>query len=334
MTRGALAEFATVISIIIPAHNEANVIRRGLELLAGGFAAGEAEVIVVCNGCRDHTADVARSVGGIVRVIETDIPSKVNALNLGDDAARGFPRFYVDADVRLDAATARRLAESVARDGWLAVSPTPRMDFSRANWLVRSYYRMWSALPYTKGGFMGAGVYVLSETGRGRFDRFPDIIADDGYVRLLFAGNERASVAGCQAEVTAPATLRELIKIKTRSRLGRLQLKQRYPGLFAREAQDKHYGGAVGLIARQPQLWPCVPAYAAVVLATRYRAGKQLKRAATHVWERDESSRAAATMATTTTTAAVGGQSKTLAVPQGRGAAAAAVVAVAGGRGL
>ena len=53
---------------------------------------GEMEIIVVCNGCKDDTADVARAFGDPVKVVETEIPSKIKALNLGDEAATCFPR--------------------------------------------------------------------------------------------------------------------------------------------------------------------------------------------------------------------------------------------------
>ena len=50
----------TVGSVVIPAHNEANVIGRGLDRLFGSLGTG-IEVIVVCNGCTDDTADTARA---------------------------------------------------------------------------------------------------------------------------------------------------------------------------------------------------------------------------------------------------------------------------------
>src|SRR3954468_3654219 len=90
-----------MISVIVPAHNEEAVIGQGLRALTEGARAGELEVIVVCNGCRDATAKVAAAFGEPVKVIETDVASKTHALNLGDAAAGGFPRIYVDADVAL-----------------------------------------------------------------------------------------------------------------------------------------------------------------------------------------------------------------------------------------
>src|SRR4051812_46956466 len=99
-----------MISIVIPAHNEAAVIGRCLSGLTQGAAPGELEIIVVCNGCTDGTAHIARSFGQDVRVVETQIASKAAALNLGDEVASGFPRFYVDADVRLPLDSVRAVA--------------------------------------------------------------------------------------------------------------------------------------------------------------------------------------------------------------------------------
>ena len=40
-----------MISIVIPAHNEANVIQRILSALTDGADDGELDIVVVCNGC-------------------------------------------------------------------------------------------------------------------------------------------------------------------------------------------------------------------------------------------------------------------------------------------
>ena len=58
-----------MISVIIPAHNEERVISRLLEALTLGHTPGELEIIVVCNGCSDDTAGVARGFGAPVQVL-------------------------------------------------------------------------------------------------------------------------------------------------------------------------------------------------------------------------------------------------------------------------
>src|SRR3954465_1707083 len=67
----AVPRSIVMISIVVPAHDEEQVITRCLRALTEGTTADEVEVIVVCNGCSDRTADVARRFGGAVRVIET-----------------------------------------------------------------------------------------------------------------------------------------------------------------------------------------------------------------------------------------------------------------------
>ncbi len=183
-----------MISVIVPAHNESSGIDRCLDVLLEGCAEGELQVVVVCNGCDDDTAAIARRYGAPVEVVETPVASKAAALRLGDEAAQGFPRFYLDADVELPLESLRRVAD-VLRDGpWLAAAPCLRVDLSGRRWAIRAYYAIWTRLPYHASGMIGSGVYALSEAGRSRFETFPDLISDDGFVRLQFSPEERTSV--------------------------------------------------------------------------------------------------------------------------------------------
>jgi glycosyltransferase involved in cell wall biosynthesis len=279
------------ISVVIAAHDEEAVIARCLEAMLNGVAEGELEVVIVCNGCTDRTAEVARGYAEQgVRVVETPVASKTGALNLGDTVAVGFPRFYVDADVTLPLASIGRIASRL-EDGALAASPVMTVDLRGSSAAVRAYYRIWMRLPYVREGMIGVGVYALSEEGRARFGSFPDVIADDGYVRMLFADGERVRVDGAPVRVRAPESLSDLLRTKTRSRLGRDELGQRFPELVGRERKTKAYGGAMRSIVVRPWLWPAAAVYTAVVLRTRRRARKQLESLETYVWERDHSSR-------------------------------------------
>ncbi len=274
-----------MISVIIPAHNEEAVIARGLRAIVDGAAPGELEVIVACNGCTDRTGDLARAFGPPVRVVEVAAASKPAALNAGDAAAVGFPRFYVDADVVLPLDSVRRIAAALASGPALAAWPEPLTDLSAAGWPVRAFYHVWSALPYNRsGGCVGTGVYVLSEEGRRRFAGFPDIIADDGFVRFQFAPHERRTVPGACAFVEPPRTLAALVRVKTRVRVGQYQLRQRGSAVADRKSPRE----IAGLFLRRPSLLACLPVYAAVTLLVRFRARRGLARAG---WERDQTSR-------------------------------------------
>ena len=95
------------VSVVIPAHNEAGTLARTLGVLQDG-GAEQLEVLVVCNGCTDTTADIARAATPTVRVIEIEQPSKAEAVRVGNTAARVFPRVHLDADVELAAAPCAR----------------------------------------------------------------------------------------------------------------------------------------------------------------------------------------------------------------------------------
>ena len=177
----------------------------------------------------------------------------------------------------------------MAEAGALAAAPVMRMRFLAAPWTVRAFYRVWQQLPYVQEGMIGVGVYMLSEVGRARFGEFPDIIADDGYIRRLFKPNERIRVSECYSIVTAPQTLWGLIKIKTRSRLGGYQLNDAFPELLANE--PKEYGSALLALAKVPSLWPSLAIYALVNIVARLRANRMYRQGILKVWERDDSSR-------------------------------------------
>ncbi len=278
-----------MISIIVPAHNEENVISATLDVLVPGVDIGALEIIVVCNGCTDETVTIVKAYGDRVCCIETSTASKTNALNIGDEAARFFPRIYLDADIVLSVEAAIALEKALAGGKYLAASTKMKMDYGRASWLVRSYYDVWQQLPYVQEGMIGVGVFALSEKGRSRFSQFPEVIADDGFVRASFTNKELVSVDNFYSVVRAPVHLNGLIKIKTRSRLGRYELALKFPQLFTNE--EKKYGRAIATLLRTEKNWFKILVYIGVNLLTRFRAKKHFKQKGFTGWERDDSSR-------------------------------------------
>ena len=278
-----------MISVVIPARNEAAVLPRTLAALTEGAAPGELEVIVVCNGCTDRTLEIATGWGEPVRAIEAPVASKSAALRAGDAAARAFPRFYVDADVTFALPSVRAVARALAVDAPRIASPRMRVDCSHSVWLVRAYYEIWTRLPYHRDGLIGSGVYAVSEMGRRRFDSFPEVISDDGWIRLQFAPEERVSVADAEFAIVAPRTLRALLRVKLRSQKGAIQLSRRFPDLRRNERRD--YGGALGAILRQPALWSAAAVYAGVLFVTKLQGYWMNWAGDLSTWERDETSR-------------------------------------------
>jgi glycosyltransferase involved in cell wall biosynthesis len=276
-------------SVVIPAHNEANVIRRCLDSLPISNHDEDLEVIVVCNGCTDETAAIADEIEG-VRVLQTAEASKSHALNLGDEAASSFPRLYLDADVELESGAIPALFSALS-ENVLAVSPAPRFRIDRSSLLVRMFYRAWMKMPFYNGSMIGgSGAYALSESGRSRFARFPEIISDDGYVRLHFSSEERHLVSDAVSVVHCPRNLKSLLSMMTRVDAGGIELK-RHEGDLIRENEETRPLERVYAIARHPWLLPSFVVYVTVRFITRRRAARMIGPEGRTCWTRDESSR-------------------------------------------
>jgi len=281
-------------SVIIPAYNEASVIDRCLSAMLADARPGELQIVVVANNCSDDTAARARAHGDMVTVVETPIGSKINALNLGDDAATGWPRLYVDADIVVTTDALREVASMLGDDSPIVVAaPTAVVDTSRRSLLVRSFYRVWTQLPYFTEGVIGAGFYAFSRRGRERFERWPDIIADDEYARLTAAPHERAVTPNHTFTISPPTQLRMVARIQTRARAGNYQLHQRFPELLANETTNA--ARTLRVLAGRPDLWPFAPIYLGVMSYAKLMAHRKLRTGRQGTWERDETARIAAT---------------------------------------
>ena len=269
------------LSVIVPAHDEEQVIARCLRAMLDGAEDGELEVIVVCNGCEDQTAAVARDVSARVVVVELDLASKTAALNVGDRLAARFPRVYVDADLIVGVDALRAMAEALSDPEVLCVSPTARYELTGRPWLVRSYFEVWQRLPYFNDERTG-GVYALSEAGRARFAGFPEVIADDQFVLQQFAAPDRRCLADHHFVVQAPRSVRALVATRTRVYRGNREL----AGVATPVGPVGGSGAALMRLVRRPSEAPSVLAYAALCAIAKFRALRGGRE-----WERDESTR-------------------------------------------
>lgn len=278
-----------IASIVIPAHNEEAVIGRCLRVMTANAKPGELEIIVVGNGCMDATCEIARGFSSDVRVIDSSEASKIAALNLGDRSANFFPRLYVDADVQLSVEAIRGTCQTLQREGIYAAAPRIAWDLSHSNRFVRAFYRVWRLQPYFEDGRLGSGVYAVNRRGHERLKHFPDVTADDEYVRRLFAPRERATDYEHCFVVTPPRKLTNLIKIKTRSRRGNRQLDQVSNSKKQGRARELHRLFRRVLV--RPQRWLDFVVYAGVVAATSLNASRTRNLSHATLWEKDWSSR-------------------------------------------
>ena len=82
-------------SVIIPAHNSATFIEKGLESIKNQDFQ-DYEIIVVCDACTDDTEEIARRYTD--HVIVTDFGCPGYARNAGMEAARGEYILFMDSD--------------------------------------------------------------------------------------------------------------------------------------------------------------------------------------------------------------------------------------------
>lgn len=266
-------------SVVIAAHNEAAVIGRCLDALLTGPE--PPDITVVANGCTDHTAAVARARSG-VRVIELPVASKPAALNAGDDAAVGWPRVYLDADMALSSADVRRLSAAVTTGPALAAVPRRQLALDGRPLPVRAYYAVHSRLPVFATALFGRGAIALSAAGRARFGRFPGIIADDLFLDSQFTGSEKYEVAEVTARVAAPRRTRELVRRLARVRAGNTALRATSPQV----RPASRLGWLRHVVLPHPWLAPAALYYVGLTLAAVVQARRR-----TSAWGRDESSR-------------------------------------------
>jgi hypothetical protein len=269
-------------SVVIPAHDEAVLIGRCLDRLLDALPAG-VEVVVVCNGCTDETATVARATDHPVAVVELSVASKVGALRVADEVATTFPRAYLDADVLVGGATIWALLRHLGRDGALAARPPLVYDTSSSSWIVRRFHRARVELPAVMGSLWGAGLYALSAQGRSRFAELPPVVADDLYVDRLFGADEIDIVDTDPVVVVAPATTRGLLASLRRAFRGNRAAP--LPAVAGRPGTRDTVRDLVRLArrGRHELLDACV--YATLVVVARGLAWRH-PRSSAH-WERD-----------------------------------------------
>ena len=273
-------------SIIIPAHNESSALPRLLAALIPNGEKPSYEVIVVCNGCSDDTADVARGFSN-VRVLEIAEASKPAALEAGDREARHPIRAYVDADVILTVADLNLLVSALG-DGTLAVAPSRIFDQDGVPRLVTWYYDVWERLPQVKTGLFGRGVVVISETAHRRLAGLPRVMSDDLLMSEAFKAHERSVIDDAAVIIRPPRTLRDLVRRRMRVATGNAEM----DGRNLREAESRTTASTLLTMIRcSPQLIGKVLVFLIVTGIARIGAQRRIRAGDFKTWLRDDSSR-------------------------------------------
>jgi glycosyltransferase involved in cell wall biosynthesis len=215
-----------VCTIVVPAHNEEAVIERSLRTLCGQATARVLDIVVVCNGCTDRTADIVRAYPDPrVRLIELSQGSKTAAIRAGFEAAPASAAMVavVDADVVLSTDAIEGLAKALDGRLPLIAAPLLDVDLTGCSRTVRRYYAVWLSEPYVTAGVIGAGVYAVNPAGLERIITMPDVLNDDAWARARFARAERVTSSGTFTVFPA-RTMAPHVRRRARIVLGNRQL--------------------------------------------------------------------------------------------------------------
>jgi glycosyltransferase involved in cell wall biosynthesis len=228
-------------SILIPAHDEAGYLPACLAaLMASDPVQGSVEVIVIANGCKDDTAQIARwfeaafvAKGWTLQVLELTQGGKLLAWNAGETAASGDVFVYVDADVNVSPPLVAQIASMLKGGAPRYASGRPNVTV-KDDAMTRHYTRFWCTTHFMTHGVPGFGVFAMNRAGRARWGDWPDIISDDTFARLNFRPAERISVPATYDWPMIEGFVR-LVQVRRRQDIGVAEIEEHYPQLMAND---------------------------------------------------------------------------------------------------
>jgi hypothetical protein len=120
---------------------------------------------------------------------------------------------------------------------------------------------------------------------------FPDVAADDLFVRNLFGPHERVTVTTATCTVHPPRTLRSFVRVKTRILAANRRYWQSDLARFQKTRPSRIH--TVLALVRKPAGWPDAAAYIGLAAAVTLNAVWGRLTHPEAAWERDETSRTA-----------------------------------------
>jgi biofilm PGA synthesis N-glycosyltransferase PgaC len=176
----APAGFTPFVSVLVPAFDEQEVIRRTIEALLN-LDYPAYEIIVINDGSADRTADVVRSYmhTGLVRMVDKEVnEGKAMALNDAVPACGGEIILCLDSDVVPDRALLRKIVPHFASPRVGAVTGNPRvvnrgsllrdlqtLEFTSIISVQRRAQRVWGRVLTVSGAVMAIRKVAMHEVG-------------------------------------------------------------------------------------------------------------------------------------------------------------------------
>lgn len=271
-------------TVIIPAYNEAQVIKNTLKrLLASNHLRPYMQIIVACNGCEDDTVAIARKTAPDALVLDLVTPSKTAALNAALVHAKSDHIVFLDADIETSGAAVMRLVSALQTSGKSLAYGRADYDLTGCSSAVRSFYSVWKQSSYFDKKKVG-GFFAVSKDGLNLIAPFPKLTNDDEWVRRRLI-HDSVYVGDAGYRVRLPQTLNALIGVRARVYRGNAQLDMQ--GLATAQTEAAKFKLARRVMIR-PHLWPAFAIFVYVAIkAMRLKARQKQS------WNQDKSARQA-----------------------------------------
>ncbi|MFF5519399.1 bifunctional polysaccharide deacetylase/glycosyltransferase family 2 protein [Streptomyces coeruleorubidus] len=240
------------VSVVIPAYNEELCIAKTLRSLAASDH--PVEIIVVDDGSRDGTADIAQSVAlANVTVIRRPNGGKPSALNTGVLRASHDLIVMLDADTVFAPSTVGRLVQPFADPRVGAVAGNAKVGNRRrllGRWqhieyvmgfnLDRRMYDLLRCLPTIPGAVGAFRAEALRDAGM----MSADTLAEDTDITMALhrAGWEVRYAPDALAWTEAPSSLRELWRQRYRWSYGTMQATWKHRHALLERGAAGHFG--------------------------------------------------------------------------------------------
>lgn len=284
-----------MLTVIIPCYNEEHVIENCFQSLLNQKTSFSWQIIVVLNGCYDNTFLIVSKYKKIFcerdilfSIIEIDSKGKTLALNHADSFVPSGIRVYLDADIIISPYVLFHIKELFDQNPRVQFCvPTIKIGYANSQ-ISRLYGEVWHQLPYVRSGKVCCGFYAVSHEGRKQWDSFPNIIADDKFVRSHFLDDEVQVLKTSSFTIQLPEGFVELVKVRGRWCRGNEQLKIMYPHLDSlnRVRHEK----LIKFFITRYDLWKNIPVFLLVYISAKFFAFISRNKETTH-WERANNAR-------------------------------------------
>ena len=227
-----------LMSILVPAYNEEKVIQLTIDSLLNADYPHK-EIIVIDDGSKDKTLEIARQYKDKVKVLHKENGGKASALNYGLVFSKGDIVVVVDADTVVGRQALKNIAKGFRNENVAAVAGNIKIR-NKVNWLtwcqaldyltgiqiMRRALDYFGAITIVPGALGAFSKKKLEQAGAYHKDT---IVEDfDATMKLLKSGLIVQASSNAVAYTQAPQTFRDFYKQRKRWYRGNLQVMTRH----------------------------------------------------------------------------------------------------------